>query len=96
MNLRLFYLVHLSISIFVLILKIAYVFLIFKGAAKLYFMHYLSVVIILFITDLYKSAFSTSFLQIFYSIFVIIIYIETKCSVILFSPKVIMKKTIHL
>ena len=30
-----------------------------KGAAKLYFMHYSWMVIILFITDLHKSAFST-------------------------------------
>ena len=31
----------------------------FKGATILYFMYYLCVVIILFDTDLYKSAFST-------------------------------------
>ena len=33
----------------------------FKGATKLFFMHYLCVVIILFFTDLYKSAFCTYF-----------------------------------
>ena len=35
--------------------------LVFKGATKLYFMHYLSVVFILLNTGLWKSAFSTYF-----------------------------------
>ena len=36
-----------------------YVFLAVKGATKFYFMHYSCMVIILLITDLYKSTFST-------------------------------------
>ena len=84
----------------------------FEGATKFYFMHYSCVVIILFITDLYKFTISTYYFEKtsflfcvfclicfelavifidFYNIFIIIIYKGNKCSVILFSPKVIMK-----
>ena len=45
---------------------------VFKGAMKLYFMHYLCVIIVLFTTDLYKSGFSTCSLKklgFFFSVF---------------------------
>ena len=46
-----------------------------KGATKLYFMYYFRVVIVLFSTDLYKSAFSTySFGETSFSSFRVLIF----------------------
>ena len=56
----------------------------FKGATKLYFMHYFWVIIIFFITDLYKSAFST------YSFKKIIFYLCSVFTLICFKLKVIL------
>ena len=44
---------EINIYIYLAVLKLR------KGTTKLHLMHYSCVVIILFITDLYKSAFST-------------------------------------
>ena len=54
----------------------------FKGAAKLYFMNYFRVVIILFSTGLYKSAFSTySFGKTrFPSFYILVLYVSASVS----------------
>ena len=58
----------------------------FKGATKLYFMHYSCVVIILFNTDLYKSEFVTYFFRktsfsSFCALYFLFIPFRTRCNI---------------